>query len=105
MTDEVPDDVEIRVMLARFEAKLDVALAQHGAKLEQHGQQIGEALTRISRIEDRPIATPEAILDHESRLRAVEKQPTVSPKQLGATVLAVLGALGALAPFLDRFYA
>lgn len=98
------DDVDIRIMLARFEAKLDVALAQHGAKLEQHGQEISELRTRVGKMEDLPRATPEAILDHESRLRNVEKTPTVSPKQLGGVVLGVLAALGAVAPFLDRLY-
>lgn len=97
-------DVDLRIVMARVEAKIDVSIAQHGAKLEQHGQQIGELVARVERIEDRPVATPEAILDHEARIRTVERTPTVSPRQLGATVVAVLASLGALSPFLDRFY-
>lgn len=104
LTGPAANESDIRVMLARFEAKLDVALAQHGAKIEQHGQEIGELRSRVSRMEDLPRATPEGMLDHEQRLRQIEKTPVVSPRQLGVTVFGVLGAIGAVAPFLDRLY-
>jgi hypothetical protein len=97
-------DTEIRVMFARFEAKLDVAIAQHGAKLEQHSADIGQLRERVKHVEDLPRVSPETVTDHEARIRTVEKNPTVSPRQLGAAVFGVFGVIGALAPFLDRLY-
>lgn len=88
----------------RLEAKLDVALAQHGARLDEHTRDLSEIATRIDKIEDRPTVTPDAILDHESRLRAVERARTVSPAQLGGALLATLGTVAALSPLVERFY-
>lgn len=70
--------------LYRLEAKLDVALAQHGAKLESQGADIN---------------------DHEARLRVVEAKPTVSPKTLWTAITGAAGLLALLAPFLERLYA
>lgn len=84
------DGTEIRVTLARFEAKLDVALAQHGAKIESHEKEI--------------TSLREADKEHSLRLLTLERTSSVTPKQLGATVLAVCASLGAMAPFIDRLY-
>lgn len=92
------------VTLARLEAKVDVALAQHGAKIEQHGSEIGELRQRVARVEDRPIASVDGVIDHEHRLRVVEQRPTVSPRQLGAALATGLGLLLAAVPFVDRIY-
>ena len=96
-----PNAGEVRVAFARMEAKLDVALAQHGAKLEQHGSEIGSLREDLK----------EAIARHDAdnnvmdiRVRAVEATPTVTPRTLGAVVVGAAGVLGALYPLLDRIY-
>lgn len=79
-----PDQTSsIEVMFARLEAKLDVHLAQHGAQLDEH--------TRV-------------VADHETRLRAVEVKPSVSPRALWMTAVGAGGLLAALSPFLQRIY-
>jgi type II secretory pathway component PulL len=57
----------------RLEAKVDVALAQHGARLDNHSADLA---------------------DHEQRLREVEQRKTVSPWQLW---LAVSGGVATFA--------
>lgn len=84
------DGTEIRVTLARFEAKLDVALAHHGAKLETHDRDI--------------VSLRDGVKENDLRLLALERTPGVTPKQLGATVGVVAAVLGSLYPFLDRLY-
>ena len=98
----MPEDSDTRVttMLIRLEAKLDVALAQHGAKLETHGQELVDHETRIRAVEGRPVVPA----DHEARLQAIEKQPTVTPAKLWAVVLGAGGLLAALSPLIDRIY-
>jgi hypothetical protein len=60
----------------RLEAKVDVALAQHGARLDNHTADLA---------------------DHEARLREVEQRKTVSPWQLWLAVTGGVGTLAALA--------
>lgn len=59
----------------RMEAKIDVALTQHTARLDNHAQDIA---------------------DHEARLREVEQRKTVSPWQLWLAISGGIGALGAV---------
>jgi ferric-dicitrate binding protein FerR (iron transport regulator) len=96
--DDVPraGSYDLRIDIARLEAKLDVALAQHGATLDEHTRAITELQASVRRIQDRPIATPDAIIDHEHRLRAVEARPTVTPKAVW-TAVGVLAAVVATA--------
>ena len=59
--DQMPaasDSGDMRVAIARLEAKLDVALAQHGAAIEEHTRNIADLYASVRRIQDRPIATP-----------------------------------------------
>lgn len=58
-------DAATLIVLTRLEAKVDVALAQHGADL-----------SALSRDRD----------DHEKRLRAIEERRTVSPGGLWAAI-------------------
>lgn len=88
----------------RLEAKVDVALATHRADLDSHARRLTEVETGLRRLEDDPRVAPETITDHETRLREQEKRAVVSPRTLAATVAGVLGALGALSPFIDRLY-
>jgi hypothetical protein len=81
---------EVNLAFARMEAKLDVALALHGAKLEQHTSDIASLDDDINAL--------------DVRLRTVESTPTVSPRTLGAVVIGGAGVLGALFPFLDKLY-
>ena len=71
------DTTEVRIMLARFETKLDLVLGQHGQKLE----------------------------DHEGRLRAVEDRKTVSPTALLASSATVVALMGGTFSILDRVLA
>lgn len=83
-------DSTVPVMFARLEAKLDVALAQHGAKLDKHDEDLRTVNGRVD--------------DHENRIRTGEARTVVTPKML----LGVLGTLAALVamltPFLDKLY-
>lgn len=94
----------IQVMFARLEAKLDVALAQHGAKLEQHGQEIAELRATVRKVEDRPVASPDGMVDHEQRLRQIEATPTVSPRALWTALASGAGVIAALSPFIQKLY-
>lgn len=82
MSDDAPAP-EVQLFLARLEAKLDVALAQHGAKLDEHSRDLA---------------------DHEQRLRVQEAKPTVSPRALWTFALGAVGALGALVPLISHVY-
>ncbi|CCQ44655.1 hypothetical protein ARTSIC4J27_582 [Pseudarthrobacter siccitolerans] len=64
-----------------MEAKVDVALAQHGADIKSQGRDLE---------------------DHEKRLRVLESTPTVSPRTLWTTVASIGGLALAAVPFLDR---
>ena len=95
------DAADIRVTLARFEAKLDVALAHHSAKIEEHTRDIAdlreERKAAIAKLEARDDA-------QEVRLREIEKVPTVTPRQLAGAAVGVVGVIGVLAPFAERLY-
>lgn len=67
-------NVELRVLLARFETKLDLILGQHEATLK----------------------------DHESRLRSVEDRRTVSPSALLASSATVIAIMGGTFTILDQ---
>lgn len=77
----IQPDAAVLVAITRMEAKVDIALAQHGAEIKTQG------------------ATVE---DHEKRLRVLEATPTVSPRTLWTTVASVGGLALAALPFLDR---
>ncbi|QZN86601.1 hypothetical protein [Cellulomonas sp. C5510] len=74
-------DPAVVLAVARVEAKIDVVLAQHEAKLEAHGHHLA---------------------DHETRLRALEARSTVSPRALWTTVSGAAVLLVTLSPFLTR---
>lgn len=63
------------VAFTRLEAKVDVALGDHAARLDSQARDVA---------------------DHETRLRAIEARPTVTPTGLWTTVLGVLTAAGVL---------
>lgn len=67
-------DQEIPAWAVRLEAKVDVALAQHGSRLDTHASNLA---------------------DHETRLRVQEARRTVSPTGLWSAVLG--GVSGAAA--------
>lgn len=70
---------DLLIALTRLEAKVDVVLAQHGADLRAHGQDLA---------------------DHEARLRTLEATPTVSPKTLWAVTSTALTLILGVAVFL-----
>jgi hypothetical protein len=102
---------DVRVMFARLEAKLDVAITQHTEKLERHGSEIADLRAIVRKIDERPVAHPEGVLDHETRLRhienerlpAIEGRPVVTPRAMWtavATLTAVVGTLTAIVSLL-----
>lgn len=70
------DATEFRVMLARFETKLDLVLGQHDSRLT----------------------------DHEARIRTVEERKTVSPMAMLASSATAVALVGGVLTFLDRIY-
>lgn len=96
------NEVELRVTMARLEGKLDVALAQHGAKLEQHSKELVDLRRDVSRIEDAPAPTVETQADHEQRIRAVESKSTVSPAGLTGALVTTFTIAGAVIAIIDR---
>jgi hypothetical protein len=74
--DGTTDSTEIRVLLARFETKLDLVIGQHG----------------------------ETLKDHEARLRAVEDRRVVTPAALLGSLVGVVTVLVGVVSFLDRLY-
>lgn len=96
------DQTEIRVTLARFEAKLDVALAQHGAKLDAHDREIANLREERKEI----VANVKAELDeHGRRILSLERTPNVTPKSLMVAMGSTVAILGGFVTFLDRLYA
>lgn len=67
---------DVRVTLARFETKLDLAIGQHGTRLD----------------------------DHETRLRIVEARRCVTPTGLTAALASTLAIAGGLVAVFDRLY-
>lgn len=85
MSDNVQPSPETSLLIAftRLEGKVDVALAQHGADLKAHAADLA---------------------DHEDRLRKLEANPTVSPKQLWAVVVSASGLIFSALTLIDRIY-
>lgn len=65
-----PSNTDLVVIVTRLEAKVDVALAHQAAELS---------------------AVLKSNADHETRLREIEKRPTVSPRVLWASVCSGAG--------------
>lgn len=78
-----PEKSDLYVCLARLEAKLDVAIAQQGAKIEQV-----DAVTS----------------DHEERLRSVEQRDCVSTRALWSAVIGVSTVVAAFGPYLRALF-
>ena len=97
-------DTATHVMLARLESKIDVALAQHGAELKGNTEKIARLEATVDKIEDRPVASPEGIVDHEHRLRVLESQTYISRRELGAWIVGTITILATANPFLERLY-
>lgn len=92
---------DVAVAFARIEAKIDVALAQHGAKLEQHGSEIAG----LREDHKAGLLRHDAdVRELETRVSLIERTPTVSPRTLGAVVVGAAGVLGALFPFMEKLY-
>jgi len=71
------------VGMTRLEAKIDVALAQHGADLQNHKTKLD---------------------DHEARLRVQEAKPSVSPRVLWTTVTSGVMLVLAAGPIIARLF-
>lgn len=74
-------DAAVLVALTRMEAKVDIALAHHGAEIKTQGQ---------------------AVEDHEARIRVLESRSTVSPRALWTAVVSAGGLIIGVLTFLDK---
>lgn len=74
---QAQDLTEFRILLARFETKLDLVLTQHENELK----------------------------DHETRLRVIEERKVVTPTALLASSATVVAICGGIVTLLDRLYA
>lgn len=89
-----PDNSEVLVAIARLDGKLDLALAETAAlKAADADHEV-----RIRTIESKPIPDEET----DKRLKAVEERRTVSPAQLWAGMLSVLGGVGLLLTIAEK---
>lgn len=102
-------DAAVLVALTRMEAKVDIALAQHGAEIKAQGETVTDHEARLRTLDTASSETKsvvksqgEALTDHETRLRAQESKPTVSPRALWTTVTSAAGFAVALVTVLDR---
>lgn len=86
----------------RLEAKLDVALAQHGARLVRTEDRVADVHNRLKRIEDDPRISAEAFQDHENRIRIQESSHYVTGRNLVAALLTTLSIAVAVLTILDR---
>lgn len=76
-------EAALLIAFTRMEAKVDVALAQHGADIKAQGTQV---------------------VDHEARIRKLELTPTVSPRVLWTSVVSGAGIVLAALPLLQQLY-
>lgn len=102
--DQLPPEAAVQIWFARVEAKLDVALAQHGAKLDEHSRRIADVEQIQRRAEERPTANPVDVADHEARLRVVEQRPAVSPRAMWAGAATIAGIVGAAVEALNALH-
>ena len=70
-----PATSDVPVWAIRLEAKVDVALTQHAARIDGHASELA---------------------DHETRLREVEQRKTVSPTGLWTAVVGGISGAAAL---------
>lgn len=103
--DETPPTTSrrsVELMLARVEAKLDVAIAQQTARLDEHGRRIGENTAAISAADARIGLLEQARSADEARDAA---EAAARPQAIGTAgwVAIVIGLLGALYLILDHY--
>lgn len=88
--DNVSDETEVRVILARLEGKLDANLAAHGGDIANLKAQNLDQEARLRHV--------------ESEVSRVDSKPTVSPKQLWVGFTgAVAAATGVVVLFQNLF--
>lgn len=100
----LPPEVAVQVWTARIEAKLDVALAQHGAKLDEHARRLDETDKRVRSVEERQCVDPADVTDHEARLRVIEQRPAVTPASVWKAVGTVGGLVAVALTVADKLY-
>jgi hypothetical protein len=93
----VPEDDDMRVWLVKLEAKLDVALGTHGARLDAHEVILRDHSSSIQRLS-------ETVAEHTTALRVQAATPSFSWARVlqGAGTAAAL--LATVVLLLDRLY-
>lgn len=80
----------------RLEGKLDLVTQQQAQRLDNHGETLNDHETRLRATErDMPH-------DAHSRLRAVEERKTVSPAQLWTVTASGVGVLAGLVTLVQK---
>lgn len=105
---EQPEDAppaprrSVEVALARMEAKLDVAIAQHSARLDEHGRRIAENSAAVAALELRTGVLENARSADEAREQATAAARPAPIGPVGWISLAVTILL-ALYVLLDHY--
>ncbi len=92
-----PDDGDFRIWFARLEAKLDVALAHQGAKLD-------DVERRIERMEQAPCPHDEEVKELKQQVRVLEGRPSISWRQILSSLGGTAALIVASLTILDRLY-
>lgn len=95
----VVSDEEAPGWAVRLEAKVDVALAQHGAAIDALARDVSAIRTEAEKVEEKTEAKIEAL---DGRVGTIERTPTVTPKGLAATIVTTVTGLVAFVTLLDR---
>lgn len=80
------NDSSLLLAFTRLEGKVDVALSQHGGRLDTVDKLLTQHIA----------ATAATRTDHEARIRNLEATPTVSPKGLWTAIVSAIAAGGGL---------
>lgn len=93
---------EVPGWAVRLEAKVDVALAQHGAAIDSLSRDIASYRTERDKIVEKVESRIDLV---ETRVNTIERTPTVTPKGLAAALITSITGLGAFIALLDRLAA
>lgn len=115
----MPDDdsvSELRLGMARLEAKIDTVIIRHDAKLEEHGRRIGEnaeklhdheqtlnsARVTMSELSTRTSAFPDELRSMEKRLS--QRIEAMKPAPIWPTLTAIVAAVALILSVAQQLY-
>ena len=102
----IPDDAPGWAI--RLEAKLDIAIVQHGQAIESLSREVADLRRERERDSERleaadaVLAAADAVLD--GRIDAHDRANYITPRQLRTALLSGAALVAAVTPFVDRLY-